>query len=95
MYRRTIATIAIVLMLAGAGIALATDSSTPSAQSQASTSATQDSQACSWPSGSTTDRGECNQCAVACGGGQSAVCSPGIVESGTSACLKQPECTCR
>jgi len=93
MYRCTTAIVAIVLMLAGAGIARAADSSTP-AQSQASTTGTQDSQTCSWPSGSTTDRGECNQCAVACGGGQSAVCSPGIVESGTSACLKQPECTC-
>ena len=96
MYRRTIAIVAIVMILAAAGSARAADS-TPSAQFQSSAAGSQggQGQACSWPSSPTADRGACNQCAVACGNGQTAVCVPGIVDARNSACVKQPDCTCR
>jgi len=97
MYRRTIAIVVMLLTLTGAATAYAASDTETAVQSLSSTQGSQDNQVstCSWPPSPSSDRGACNTCAVACRAGQVAVCTPGIVDDNSSACVRQPECTCR
>ena len=94
MYRRIIPAIAIMLTLARAGTTYAAAGAQTADKSQSSGQASQGGQVstCSWPSSPSSDPGGCNTCAAACQGGQSAVCTPGVVQGGM--CVKQPDCTC-
>jgi len=95
MYRRSTLIVAIILALIGMVSTYTAAGVETTAQSQSQGSQNGQVSTCSWPPSPSGDRGSCNTCAVACQAGQVAVCTPAVVESDSSACAKQPECTCR